>query len=147
MGLISGIVLLLASSLCFPRFLLEKRPKEMDFAIRLTEVQGWLGLVISAWGFLGILDSLFGVRWIVQQPVAWSTNFVANLFNLSLGFMLGLGLFREKLSSKLTKRASGRVEKMHVSFSARRTLYGFASLVASAWVIIYNFGLGRAFGI
>lgn len=145
--MIDGIVLMVCGALCMPSIIAKQKPEAKELLGKIAAFQGWIGILVFAWGIWGIISAILTLSWLGSTPLWWITNLAGNVLNVGVGFLLGFGLIQQFVLSKASPEAKTKAEELHQKLAGMQIPLGFACLIGGIWVILYNIVLWNIFRI
>lgn len=136
MGIVAGLSLTLLGVLATPTLLLSRKPNAKELLDKLVPYKGVIGAVCALWGAWGLINAILNVGWLNSLPIWWVTYLGTSLLELSLGFLLGIGVV------KLFIRAPQLQEKMDrliVRLAPQQGLIGLIAICVGAWCVLASF--------
>jgi hypothetical protein len=145
MGLIGGIVLIVCGLLCVPSLLAQKSPQAAEQMKKLAPFQGWIGLIVAAWGAWGVINGILTLGWLASWPLWWATNLSGNVLCLFLGIILGYGMIQQFALAKANDAAKAKAEEFYKKLVGMQSTLGIVGIILGLWVLLYNIVLQGIF--
>lgn len=133
-----AILLVMCGVLAAAECIVKKRPEAGRIIDKLRPYQGWLGIITCLWGLWSFIWVLISLRNMSGAPggvwIWWATYLVTAIVAITLGFMLGYGLFSRKfLADSQAVREKG--ETLMAKLDAYKTLLGKTGILLGIWCI------------
>ncbi len=140
-GLVSGIALIGCGALCLPALIIKKRPDAKEIIEKIIPYQGWIGIIISCIGIFLTIFWLFYTSAYVSRGIGgfvwWISNIAANLLAVTVGFLLGFAMIRNKILKNASDEIRSKADELHMKLVAVQTPLGIACIIVGAWTLIY----------
>lgn len=134
-----AIIMIVAGFLAAPQLFTGKSKHARDLLEKLAPYQGWIGLVIFAWGTWSIISFLLNLGVMTALPVLWWVTILAiAILEFILGILLGWNLINEYILSK-NAQAAEKAKKLHAKLLPKQTFFGVLGIVVGLWALVGYF--------
>jgi hypothetical protein len=132
---ITIILLLAASVLAVSALIISKSPSAKQHIDKLVPYQGFIGVVLLAWGIIDLLRALTGTPSVIDLMRFWALGgaiiFIAILCEVALGFLFGMPLIAKWIPGDTpAEQKALEMQKKVAGFSVLLGIVGFCAAVA-----------------
>ncbi|WP_343488396.1 hypothetical protein [Allomuricauda sp. d1] len=136
--MIYGISLVLLSIIAVPSLILSKKPNAKELLEKIEPYQGWIGLIFCFWGAWGIISSILNLGLLTTAPIWWITLAAGSVVEVTLGFMLGSGLFNKLFLGK-SPEAQQKAAELRAKIAPKQGKLGVLGIIVGVWMIVASF--------
>ena len=98
--MLGGLITIAGGILAASGFIIKRKPNAQQLIDKLTPYQGWIGMVMFAWGIWETLHAVLGMSLLGSHPLMWVFWLLTGVADLLVGFLLGFGLITHYALSK-----------------------------------------------
>ena len=98
--MLGGLITIAGGILAASGFIIKRKPNAQQLIDKLAPYQGWIGLVMFAWGVWEVIHSVLGISMLGSHPLQWAFWTASGVADLLVGFLLGFGLITHYALSK-----------------------------------------------
>ena len=147
MNWIAAIAMIVCGVMAVPSLIVSKRPDAQKLLDKIVPYQGWVGMVVCAWGLWTIIYCLIHLGSVMTAVryglgagylIYWITWLISGFVQAGLGFLLGFGLISKYALSK-SPEAAKKGELLRVKLSKYQVPLGLAGIVLGLWLIVGYF--------
>lgn len=95
--MLSAIIAIIGGIIAASSLIVAKKPNAQELLDKLTPYQGWIGVVLTFWGILGIIRSF---SYIGSIGLYWGIGLGVSIAEFVVGFLLAYGLISKYLLEK-----------------------------------------------
>ena len=141
---IAAIALIVCGAMAAASLIVAKKPDAQKLLDKLLPYQGWIGLVVCAWGLWTIIyclihlgDVMTAVRYGMgaRYLVYWISWLASGVLQAGLGFLLGFSLISQFVLSK-NPEAAKKGEALRAKLTKYQVPLGVAGIVLGLWLIL-----------
>lgn len=134
--MLDGILMIVGGAVAAMSLIAKKSADAEKMLQKIVPFQGYLGIVLFAWGVWGLIGSVLRLGILGTWPLWWITLLLVAVVETVLGFMLGFGLISKYALSK-NEEAQKKGEEILAKLAVYQTNLGIIGMAVGLWTIIY----------
>ncbi len=95
--MVAAIIAILGGLIASSSLIVAKKPNAKELLDKLTPYQGWIGVILTAWGIWGMIDLLLNIGSI---GLVWIIALAVCVVEFIVGFLLAYGLISKYILEK-----------------------------------------------
>ena len=128
-----GIWLALLGVLAASNLIIAKKPDAAQLIGKVAPYQGWIGAVSAVCGVFGILGCVSHIGWVGSVPIAWLSRLAVSVLLVSLGLLLGIGVFKSFIKNA---KANENLDRLIARLAPFQGRMGVIAIGLGAWMTI-----------
>lgn len=128
-----GIWLALLGVLAASNLIIAKKPDAAQLIGKIAPYQGWIGAVSAVCGVFGILGCVSHIGWVGSVPIAWLSRLAVSVLLVSLGLLLGIGVFKSFIRNA---QANANLDRVIAKLAPYQGKLGLVAIALGVWMII-----------
>ena len=128
-----GIWLALLGVLAASNLIIAKKPDAAQLIGKVAPYQGWIGAVSAVCGVFGILSCVSHIGWLGVVPIAWLSRLAVSVLLVSLGLLLGIGVFKSFIRNA---DANAKLDRVIAKLLPYQGKLGLVAIALGGWMII-----------
>ena len=135
--MIDGLITIAGGLLAASALIIARKPNAKDLLDKLTPYQGWIGLVLFAWG---VWDTFYLLRFfstLVHHPLFMVLGIAITVTDLAVGLLLGFGLITKYALNK-SPSALARGQQIRAKLVSYQGGFGISAIVLGVLNIVLS---------
>jgi hypothetical protein len=138
--MLGGLITIAGGILAASGFIIKRSPNAQQLIDKLAPYQGWIGMVMFAWGLWDTLHAVLGMSLLASHPIVWIFWLLASVADLLVGFLLGFGLITHYALSK-NASAMARGQQIRSKLMGVQAPLGLLAILMGVLYIVFIYVL------
>lgn len=136
--MLGGIITICGGILAASAFIIARKPDAKELIDKMTPYEGWIGVLLTFWGFWELFSVLTSLSMLGETPLRWVFWLLVGVADLSVGFLLGFKLITKYALSK-NEVALQKGQELRLKLSKFQAPIGLFAIVMGVLYTVWLF--------